>query len=43
MKAAGASPCAVALARRHQTRVQGEPQSEEERLLLLLQEADKDG
>jgi hypothetical protein len=43
MEAAGASPCAVALARRHQTRVQGDPQTEEDRLLVLLQEADKDG
>jgi hypothetical protein len=37
---AGASPLAVALARRHQDYFSHPPQSEEDRLLLLLQTAD---
>lgn len=41
MLAAGASPLAVALARRHQEPFEGEPQDEEERLLVLLRAADR--
>lgn len=41
MLAAGASPMSVALACRHDERVRGKPTSEEDRLLLLLQEADE--
>ncbi len=41
MLAAGASPLAVALACRHQEPDAGEPQDEEDRLLLLLQAADR--
>jgi putative nucleotidyltransferase with HDIG domain len=37
---AGAPPMVVALARRHQTPLDGSPQSEEDRLLMLLQEVD---
>ena len=40
MAAAGASPLAVELARRHQTPLEGEPESEADHLLSLLQEAD---
>lgn len=40
MLAAGASPLSVALACRHQERFDGEPTTREDRLLLLLQEAD---
>ena len=40
MLAAGASPLAVALACRHQEDFNGEPQHEEDRLLLLLKAAD---
>lgn len=40
MAAAGASEMAVTLARRHQELLSGEPQTEEERLLTLLQQAD---
>ena len=42
MLAAGASPLAAALARRHQERLDGPPQSEEDRLLQLLQAADEE-
>jgi hypothetical protein len=41
MAAAGAAPLAVALARRHQTLLDGAPRDEEDRLLLLLREADR--
>ena len=41
MAAAGASPLAVALARRHQTIPDSPPRDEEDRLLLLLREADR--
>jgi hypothetical protein len=37
---AGAPPMVVALAHRHQTPLDGAPRSEEDRLLMLLQEAD---
>jgi hypothetical protein len=40
MLAAGASPLAVALVCRHQEKAEGEPQTEEDRLLRLLQQAD---
>lgn len=38
--AAGGSPLAIALARRHEDTLQGAPPSEEDRLLALLQAAD---
>ncbi len=41
MLAAGTSPLAAMLARRHQERLDNPPQSEEERLLRLLQAADE--
>lgn len=41
MLAAGASPLAAALARRHQERLDRPPRSEEEHLLRLLQAADE--
>lgn len=40
MAAAGAGPLAVTLARRHQERPPGEPVTEEDRLLVLLQAVD---
>lgn len=40
MAQAGATPLAVTLARHHQDKLGHPPQSEEERLLVLLQEAD---
>lgn len=40
MLAAGASPMAVALACRHDEELNGQPQNEEDRLLMLLQQAD---
>lgn len=40
MLAAGASPLSVALVCRHQEQIEGEPQTEEDRLLRLLQQAD---
>lgn len=42
MLAAGASPLAAALARRHQEHLDGPPRSEEDRLLRLLQAADEE-
>lgn len=41
MLSAGASPMSVALACRHDERLRGEPDGEEDRLLMLLQEADE--